>query len=70
MYHKIENFALNPFKLMMPKKWTEQFVEVLHERKVSPPLSPKRKLYGPAAYVVDLDNHTNIQYDTIRDGCI
>ena len=36
MYYKIENFALNPFKLMLPKKWTEQFVEVLHERKVSP----------------------------------
>ena len=37
MYHKIENFMLNPFKLMMPKKWAEQFVKVLDERKVSPP---------------------------------
>ena len=44
MYHKIENFALNPFKLMMPKKWAEQFVEVLHESKVSPPLRNKHSM--------------------------
>ena len=37
-YHKLENFALDPFKLMMPKNWTEQFVEVLHESEVSLPV--------------------------------